>query len=72
MKYVKVRALLETRTATRSYRTRKRAFHFCSPGVVRRSHAAARQVPALLYGGVAAGAAAAAAAGAAVYRQVDN
>jgi len=30
------------RTATRSRRTLKRAFHFFSPGVVRRSHAAAR------------------------------
>jgi len=30
-----------TRTSTRSCRTRKRAFHFCSPGVVRRIHAAA-------------------------------
>ena len=39
----------ETRTATRSRRTRKRAFHFCSPGVVRRSHVAARQLSALLY-----------------------
>jgi len=29
-----------TRTATRSCRARKRAFHFYSPGVVRRSHAA--------------------------------
>ena len=28
-----------TRTATRSCRTRKRAVHFCSPGVVRRIHA---------------------------------
>jgi len=33
-----------TRTATRSCRTRKRAFHFYSPGVVRRSHAATRHV----------------------------
>jgi len=39
----------ETRTATRSRRTRKRAFHFYSPGVVRRSHVAARQLSALLY-----------------------
>jgi len=31
-----------TRTATRSCPTRKRAFHFYSPGVVRRSHTAAR------------------------------
>jgi len=33
-----------TRTATRSCRTRKRAFHFCLPGVVRRRHAAALHV----------------------------
>jgi len=33
-----------TRTTTRSYRTSKRAFHFCSPSVVRLSHAAARQM----------------------------
>ena len=51
----------KTRTATRSYRTRKRACHFYSPGVVRRSHTAARQV---LYGS------AAAAAGAVVYMQL--
>jgi len=30
------------------------ARHFYSPGVVRRRHAATRQVPALLYGGAAA------------------
>jgi len=40
----------ETRTTTRSCQTRKRAFHFYSPGVVRRSHAAARHVAVLLYG----------------------
>jgi len=34
----------------RSCRTRKRAFHFHSPGVVRRSNAAGRPVRALLYG----------------------
>jgi len=33
-----------TRTATRSCRIRKRTFHLYSPGVVRRNHAAARQV----------------------------
>jgi len=33
-----------TRTSTRSCQTRKCAFHFYSPGAVRRSHAAARQV----------------------------
>ena len=38
-----------TRTATRSCQTRKRAFHFYSPGVVPRSHAAAEHAPALLY-----------------------
>jgi len=63
-------------TATRSCRTRKRAFHFYSPGVVRRSHAVARQVRALLYVyssvGAAAAVAAAAATGAAVYRQFDD
>jgi len=48
-----------TRTATRSCRTRKRAFHFYSPGAVRRCSAAAA-------------AAAATAAGAAVYRQFDD
>jgi len=32
----------QTRTAARSCRTRKRAFHFYSPVVVRRSQAAAR------------------------------
>jgi len=32
------------RTATRSCRTRKRAFHFYSPGVVQRSHTAALHV----------------------------
>jgi len=37
-----------TKTATRSCRTRKRAFHFYSSGVVRRSHAAAWQVWAVL------------------------
>jgi len=52
-----------TRTATRNCQTRKRACHFYSPGVVRRSHAAVRHVrdcptPA-------------AAAGVAVYRQLD-
>ena len=34
--------LTSIRTATRSSRTRKRAFHLYSPGVVRRSHAAVR------------------------------
>ena len=34
----------ELRTATRGCRTRKRAFHFCSPGVVWRSHDVARHV----------------------------
>ena len=48
--------LVPIRTATRSCRTRKRAFHFCSPGVVRSRHAAAA-------------AAATAAADAAVYSQ---
>jgi len=38
-----------TRTATRSCRTRKRAFHFYSLGVVRGSHAEARHVRALPY-----------------------
>jgi len=38
--------VVKTRTATRSCRTRKQAFHFCSPGVVRRSHAAADGVAA--------------------------
>ena len=53
------------RTATLGCRTRKRAFHFCSPGVVRRRHAAALHVrPAAL---AAAAASAAAAADAAVY-----
>jgi len=33
----------KTKTATRSCRTRKRAFLFYSPGVVRRSHAAERK-----------------------------
>jgi len=33
--------MIETKTATRSCRTRKRAFHFCSPGVIRRRHTAA-------------------------------
>jgi len=60
-----------TRTATRSCRTRKRAFHFDSPCVVRRSHTLRRGMcghwPA-----AAASAAAAAAAGAAVYRQCDD
>jgi len=46
-------------TATHSCRTRKRAVHFCSPGVVRRSHAAARNVRALLYTAAVAAAAAA-------------
>jgi len=41
--------IITTKTATRSCRTRKSAFHFCSPGVVRRNHAAARHVWALLY-----------------------
>jgi len=36
-----------TRTARRSSGTRKRAFHFCSPCVVQRSHAAARKAQAL-------------------------
>ena len=36
--------ICKTRAATYSCRTRKRAVHFCSPGVVRRSHAAARHV----------------------------
>jgi len=40
-------AVLNTRTTTRSCLTQKRAFHFCSPGVVRRSHAATRHVRAL-------------------------
>jgi len=35
-----------TRTATRSCRTRKRTFHFYSPGVVGRSHTAALHVQA--------------------------
>ena len=39
----------KTKTATHSCRTRKRAFHFYSLGVVRLSHAAARHVQALLY-----------------------
>jgi len=39
----------KTGTATRSYWTRKRAFQFYSPGVVRRSHAAVRHVRALSY-----------------------
>jgi len=50
---------LQTRTTTRSCRTRKRAFHFYSPGVVRRSHAAALRVRP-------------AAATAAVYSQYDD
>jgi len=33
--------LMLTRTTTHTRRTRKRAFHIYSPGVVRRSHAAA-------------------------------
>jgi len=41
---------ITTRTTTRSCRTRKRAFHFYSPGVVRRSHAAALHVWAVFYG----------------------
>jgi len=40
--------LSETGIAARNCRTRKRAYHFYSPGVVRRSHAAARHVRALL------------------------
>jgi len=36
--------MILTRTATRSGRTRKRAFHFFTPGVVRCSQAAARQM----------------------------
>jgi len=55
-----------TRTATHRSLTWKRAFHFYSPGVVRRSHAAARQVrargpvahAATLYAAIAAAAAA--------------
>jgi len=38
--------LLKTKTAMRSCRTRKRALHLYSPGVIQRSHDAARQVPA--------------------------
>jgi len=38
--------MTKTRTVTRSCRTWKRAFLFYSPGVVRRSHAAARGTPA--------------------------
>jgi len=49
---------VKTEKATPSCRTRKRPFHFFSPGVVSRSHTAAQQVPALLYGGTAAAAAA--------------
>jgi len=36
-----IHTVSQTRTATCSRRTRKRAFHFCLPGVVRRIHAAA-------------------------------
>ena len=39
-----IRPSSETSTATRSCRTRKRAFYFYSPGVVRRSHSAVRHV----------------------------
>jgi len=49
------------RTATHSCRTQKHAFHFCLPAVVRRSHAAARQMTMLLYGDAAAAGAAGAA-----------
>ena len=41
--------IVRRRTATRSCRTRKLAVHLYSPGVVRRSHAEARHVRALLY-----------------------
>jgi len=47
---LKVTTVHNTGTATRSCRTRKCALHFYSPGIVRRSHAAARHVRALLYG----------------------
>ena len=48
--FIGISVIRQTRTAAHSCRTRKRAFHFSSPGVVRRSHAAARHVRALLYG----------------------
>jgi len=42
---------ITARIAARGCRTRKRAFHFYSPCVVRRSYSASRQVRALvLYG----------------------
>ena len=59
----------------RSCRTRKRTFHFYSPGVIRHSHAAVRQVgPLLVWSAAVAAAAAAAAAGGgvAVCRQFDD
>jgi len=67
----------DTRTITRSCRIRKCAFHLYSPGVVRRSHAAARQVRALARLRccrccISAAAATAAAGGAGVYKQFDN
>jgi len=49
--------------------TRKRVFHFYTPGVIRRSYAAAQQVRALTIG---AAAAAAAAAADAVYTALGN
>jgi len=45
----------KTRTAALSCRTRKRAFHFYSPGIVRRSHDAVRHVHVRARGPVAIG-----------------
>jgi len=58
-----------TTAAAHSCRTQKRAFHFYTPGVVRRSNAAARQVRAVL---LLPAATTAAAAAAAVYRKFDD
>ena len=69
------KTVYRTRTATCSCKIWKRAVHFYSPGVVRRSHAAVRHVRAVHCCTPSAGAAAAAAAadaGAAVYRQFDD
>ena len=54
---IAIYSVSQPRTAMRSCRTRKRAFHFYSPGVVRCSHAAVRHVRALCMAAAAAAAA---------------